>query len=64
MDPFDILITAAGIGVSAGLAGLLVYAAYQRAAAHRLWRQRLRNGYTDVRTFHYWVTAGSVAGFV
>jgi hypothetical protein len=64
MDPFEILIAATGTGVSAGLAGLLGYAAHQRAAAHRRWRQRLRAGCTDVRTFPYWMTAGTVAGLV
>lgn len=64
MNPFDILITATGMGVSAGLAGLLGWAAHQRAAVHRVWRQRLRDGYTDVRTFPYWMAAGTVAGLV
>jgi hypothetical protein len=64
MDPFNILITAISVGLLTCLCGALVWAAHQRAVAHRIWRERLREAHTDVRTFPYWMTAGTVAGLV
>ena len=64
MDPFAILVTLTRIGLLACLAGLLAWAAYQRAVVHRIWRLRVRDTHTNVSTFPGWVAAGTVAGLV
>jgi hypothetical protein len=64
MDPFDLLVTATRIGLLTCLGGALAWAGHQRAVVHHVWRQRLRHVRTDIRTFPYWMTAGTVAGLV
>ena len=64
MDPFEILIKTIRIGLLFGLAGVLAWTARERAAVHRVWRQRLHDGHRDVVTLPYWMTAGTIAGFV
>ena len=64
MDPFEILVTATRIGLLACLACVLAWSAHERAVVHRIWRQRLRDERTRVRTLPCWMTASTVAGLV
>ena len=64
MDPFDILSTATNIGAPVSLAGVLCWAAHQRAAVHRVWRARLRDRQTNLGAFQFWMAASTGAGLV
>jgi hypothetical protein len=64
MDPFEMLVTATRTALLICLAGILAWSAHEREVVHRLWRQRLREDHTSVRTLPCWMTAGTIAGFV